>query len=171
MARGFTFVELLGSLFVVSFLAVAASGAVLTVLETDTEATRRERIADLGLSLLDEIVSLPFEDPETGSPTIGPEAGEWSPPTTRASFDDVDDYSVWTGHPALQTKAGTPIAAPGYTRAVSVVFVTLANLGGTSAARTNMKRITVTVFEEGVAVGTYTAFRTAGGRHVDIRSS
>jgi prepilin-type N-terminal cleavage/methylation domain-containing protein len=165
---GFTLIETLVAALIVALLATALQSAGRTILATDRAAEESARVTELGLGLLAEIAALPFDDPQAPLAGLGPESGEWGGGiTTRALFDDVDDYTVWDGSQALQAKDGAALTMPGYTRAVTIVYVPAGDLGGVSGSATSTKRITVTVQRDGEVAGTFQTLRVQGGRDVD----
>ncbi|MCK4305112.1 MAG: prepilin-type N-terminal cleavage/methylation domain-containing protein [Candidatus Eisenbacteria sp.] len=166
--RGLTLVETLIATLIMALLASATMSAGRVVLVMERGAEDSWRAAELGLGLLEEVATLPFNDPQSGGTSIGPELGEWVPPGNRALFDDVDDYSVWNGSQTLQQKDGTAINLPGYTRAVSISYVTAGDFSAVSLLPTDYKSITVSVFEKGDLVETFTTVRVEGGRDVDF---
>lgn len=167
-ARGMTLVEAVIAIGVVAVLGVAIGGASEAILATDRETDDATRVGELGLALLEEVAALPFDDPQNGETTLGAEFGEWVPLGSRANLDDVDDYVVWTGNQPLQAKDGTLIPWAGYTRAVSIEYVTADDFNQTSLAATDYKRITVSVLKDGKGVGTFVTVRVQGGRDVDF---
>lgn len=52
------------------------------------EGINRTLAARLGSDLMEEILRLPFHDPDGTNYTLGPDAGETGP----ANFDNIDDY-------------------------------------------------------------------------------
>ncbi len=166
--RGVTLVETMVATAVMAVLGVALGSAAEVVLAVDREADSAWRTYELGLALLEEIASLPFDDPQSAGTTLGPEFGEWVPLGNRAHFDDVDDYAVWNDPSGLQEKDGTPLAMKGYTRTVAVDYVIPSDFGIVSLAATDYKRITVKVYLSGQCVGTYVTVRVQGGRNVDF---
>jgi len=86
-SRGFTLTEsLLAS--VILAMAITAITTPFTVSARNEQADGRRTVAAfLAGALMEEITSKPFADPE-GTSSVGPEAGE----STRAAFDNIDDY-------------------------------------------------------------------------------
>jgi len=166
-ARGFTLVEALITIAIVSMLALATGETGRVIFATGDECDQTSVADELGISLLEEIATLPFNDPQSGGTALGPEAGEWVALGDRALFDDVDDYTVWTGGLPLQQKDGSLITQPGYTRTVAISYVNPANFTLASFTPTDCKQIAVTVLYKGTAVGTYSTIRIEGGRNVD----
>jgi hypothetical protein len=166
--QGLTLVEAVIAIAVVAALGAGIGGAAGVILATDREADSASTVSELGLALLEEIASLPFDDPQGGGTALGPEFGEWMPLGNRANLDDVDDYTVWTGNQPLQAKDGTLLPLSGYTRSVSIAYVPADNFSQTSLAATDYKRIVVSVVKDGMVVGTFTTVRVQGGRDVDF---
>ena len=165
--RGFTLVEAMITIVIVSMLALATGGTARVIFATRDECDQTGLADELGISLLEEIASLPFDDPQSGGTSLGPEAGEWVAFGNRALFDDVDDYTAWAGGLPLQQKNGALIDQPGYTRAVAISYVNPTQFTLASFTPTDCKQITVTVLYKGASVGTYSTVRIEGGRHVD----
>ena len=86
-ARGLTLAECLVALTILSFAVLAVSYAATTGQQQADYADDAARAVRLARDLAEEILSKPYADPD-GSPVFGPEAGE----TSRAQFDDADDY-------------------------------------------------------------------------------
>jgi hypothetical protein len=166
--RGVTLVEAVIATVIVALLAGAVMSAARAVLSVDDEAQRSWQASELGLALLEEIAALPFDDPQTGSATFGPETGEWNADHTRILFDDVDDYDVWDGFQPLQQKDGTSINLPQYRRAVSIDYVDPNDFRVTPIYATDYKKITVTVLESDAVVARFVTIRVQGGRDVDL---
>lgn len=165
--HGFTLVEALITIVIVSTLALATGSTARVIFATRDECDQTSVADELGVSLLEEIAALPFDDPQSGGTALGPETGEWVALGNRALFDDVDDYAVWTGGLPLQQKDGSPIAQPGYTRTVTIGYVNPTNFTLASFTPTDCKQIRVTVLYNGAVVSTYATVRIEGGRHVD----
>lgn len=166
--RGITLVETAVATLIVALLGGAAISAAEVALAVDREARRAAEVGELGLGLLEEIAALPFDDPETGALALGPDAGEWEGASTRALFDDVDDYAVWDGSHPLQDKQGSALALGRYRRAVAVTYVSAGDFVTPPGKVSDHKRITVTVLEEGEPVAAFSTVRVQGGRDVDL---
>ncbi|MCK4411935.1 MAG: hypothetical protein KAY32_00190 [Candidatus Eisenbacteria sp.] len=167
-AGGMTLIEVAVATLIVGLLASALHTAGETILAGLREGDDSWQATELGLALLGEIASLPFDDPQLGEGVLGPEAGEWTPGGKRTLFNDVDDYAVWTAGMPLQEKDGTPIALSSYARAVAVDYVDPDDFGLVSAQATDYKRITVSVYLRGELRNSFTTVRVQGGRDVDF---
>ncbi len=86
--RGVTFVEVMAATVIIGMLAAALQHATGFILETESEASSSWIIEELGLSLLEEVAATAFDDPQTGSRTLGLDAGEW--PDLSVIPDHVD---------------------------------------------------------------------------------
>lgn len=166
--RGLTLVEVLVATGIIALLVGATTSASRIILATERATDEEIVVSELGIALLEEIAALPWDDPHNPSETLGPEFGEWIPLGNRASFDDVDDYTVWNGSAGLEQKDGTTIPMPGYTRRVSVTYVNSGNFNLTSAGATDFKKIAVAVYKDGTLIRTFTTVRVQGGRGVDL---
>jgi MSHA pilin protein MshD len=155
--RALTLVECVICLLIVSLAMVAAMrtmGASAAALQrTGDHATAR----NLATSLLNEIVAQAYKDPNS-TPAFGIETGEVA--TNRATFDDVDDYNGYTESPPVDL-AGTviPGAPTGWSRSVTVAWVTPTSPDTVSVTETGLKRITVSVKRGTVTLITLTAFK------------
>lgn len=94
--RGVTLVEVLVSTVLVSTVLLVSITASANLLRNQAQQfSAAESVEVLG-RLLDEVSSAEFRDPDGGS-TYGPEADE----TSRASFDDMDDYHEYQMSPPV----------------------------------------------------------------------
>jgi hypothetical protein len=147
-------VALVGVLLVVALNTVGVSNA------NQYRSAQRATADALAQGLVEDVLQLPYEEP-VGVPLFGCEAGEAM--SSKANYDDVDDFSGWTEGPP-QDRAGAAMAElPDWTRAVRVEWVTTANPTTGSAVETGLKRVTVTVSKGGIALSTRTGLK---GRHL-----
>ena len=94
--RGYTLVELLVA---VAITAIASVSLLRAFSVAGTVTARNESMCYarwLAVSLKTEMDRLPAVDPNQ-PPAFGVEAGEWQ--SDRRTFDDIDDYSGWSGAP------------------------------------------------------------------------
>lgn len=168
--RGLSLVEVVAATLVVAILALALASVGEAVLRAHRASRDEGVVVRLGAGLLEEIASMPFTDPDTTTATLGPEPGEWDPPLTRAGFDDLDDYVVWTGSQPIQSKAGVK-SEETYRRRVIIEPVDSLAVTAGSLADTDHRRITVEVEDAaGTVLGRFQTVRTRGGRRVDLAS-
>lgn len=129
-AAGFTLMEVMFAVLVLSFSVAALTQAVVSAQSHTYEAMHASRAITLAEAMIDEILSKPYEDPE-GDITVGPDAGE----ATRVLFDNADDYDGYTepaGAVMDQSLALYPELYQRFSRSVTATYVTesLPDLGG-----------------------------------------
>jgi len=129
-----------------SILAFATLGLVQAVTSGQAhtlDALKRARATALAESVMEEVLSKPYADPE-GSTGIGPDAGE----SGRSDYDNIDDYhgyALAAGAIVDMTGALQPTGYQGFDLAVAVQAetVSLAAMGGDQTGL----RVTVMVSE------------------------
>ncbi len=157
-APAFTLVESVISTVIVAVMFVAALNTVGASRLTQHRAALTSRGWLFAELLLSEIVEQNYKDPGA-SPVFGPETGEST--TTRADFDDVDDYSGWSKQP--EAKDGTALPnSTGWTQTVTVQWIDRLNPSQVQLVESNAKRITVTTSYNNTPQITLVAIRTAG---------
>ncbi len=171
-ARGLTLVEMVVSILLVGMLLVAAFGTIGATQRTRYAAADQRRAWDLAQALMSEILEQQYADEEDmallqqvvlglGTPitvTLGLDLGE--PASTRAPFDDIDDYHGWTASPP-QEKDGTVLSnLTGWTRSVAVATVQHSKPTVVSSQDDGLKRITVTVQYDGTTLAELVALRS-----------
>jgi MSHA pilin protein MshD len=136
--RGLTLIELVVAITIVAIAAAAVLGAMSTITARGAETMVRQQAVAIADAYLEEILLQPVVPPPGAAA-----------PTSRASFNDVDEYNGLLDVGA-QDQFGNPLAnLSGYT--VSVAVVRTSALPGITAA--NARRIDVTVTDpNGVAV-------------------
>lgn len=158
--RGLSLIEATISMVVVAVMLVAAVHAIGGSAAVQSRVTKRTVAPYLADGLMAEILAQSYQD--SASPVFGPEVSGGESPTSRATWDDVDDYNGWSESPP-QDKDGTAASdMTGWARAVAVTWVNTSDLTQTSATETGAKRITVTVRYNGVTAATRVAVRTSG---------
>jgi type II secretory pathway pseudopilin PulG len=147
--RGFTIVEAIISLIIVATMFVAALNTVGTSRLSQYKSSLGSRGRLLAESLMTEILRRNYQDPD-GQSVFGREPGESA--STRADFDDVDDYHGWSSSPPVE-KDGTLIPGlTGWKRSVTVEWVDPLDVTQVRTTETNVKRVTVTVSYDDVPV-------------------
>jgi len=129
--HGLSQVEVVVSSLIVGVVLVGALNVLGGATRTNRVAADQLDAPALAHQLIGEILSLPYEDPEEPGGSIGLETGETN--TTRADFDDLDDYDGWSQIPP-ETKDGTMVPdASGWRRLVTVKYFdpTTGSTGGT----------------------------------------
>jgi len=132
-----------------SILAIAAASATLPFaagVQEVQQSARLEQAVLLAESLMEEVVTRPFEDPQSlTSRALGPETGE----TDRTKFDNIDDYHGYSESdqiPRELTTTLSPITATngaGLWRSVTIQYLMLS--GQPSWDQNNAALVTVTV--------------------------
>lgn len=158
--RGATLTEVAVAAALVGVMLVATMQAVGAVFRTRLAARQRQEAEALGRELLAEIFQLPYKDPQGGS-TFGPESGETG--STRASFDDVDDYDGYAETPPKDLAGGQLPNSAGWSRQVAIARVEPAAPQVPTSSETGLKRITVTVTSPTGTQTTLQALRSAAG--------
>ncbi len=142
---GFTLMEVMFAVMILSFSVAALTQAVVSGQSHTYEAMHSSRAISLAESMIDEVLSRPYVDPD-GDVTAGPDVGESSRDLFDCS-DDFDGFSEAVG--AVQDQAGVayPELYQNFGRSVTVVYTTesLPDLGGDHDGMT----VTVTVTDEG----------------------
>lgn len=154
----FTLVETAVSMVVVSLMLVAALNAVSASRLGEYKTATQNRALTLAQDLITEIQQQAYEDPN-GSAVFGVETGEAS--SDRSDFDDVDDYHNWNGAPPEQKNGSDLPDLADWERSVEVAWVEPTDLTQTSASDKGVKRITVTVENQGVPALSLTVFRSS----------
>lgn len=151
--RAFTLVEVLIASAIIAFAVAAISQAVVSAQMQTYEALHDLRGMSLAESLVEEAIALPYADPE-GASTPGPESGE----TTRALFDNVDDFHGFTEATGTLTDvAGVayPTTFSQFSRTTTVAYGPLTIAGFTQS----LNGLTVTVTVTDARGSTWTASR------------
>lgn len=124
---GFSALETLFAASILAIVSAAISGALSAGRQEAANAQDTVRATMLARALIEEIIRLPYADPQ-GYTTLGPDSGE----SSRALFDNVDDYSGYTDGPSNLTSVdGTayPSDLQGFTRSVSMTAATFTPTG------------------------------------------
>ncbi len=87
LQRGFTLTEVMIASAILAFAVIAITQLIVAGQTQSIEALHHRRGQSLAEALMDEILALPYTDPQ-GDTTIGPDAGE----RNRNEFDNIDDY-------------------------------------------------------------------------------
>lgn len=140
--RGFTMAEVLIASSVLSIAVLAIVDAVTTGQQTTYQAMHDLRGMALAEALMEEIQSMPYDDPDGGTEDVGPEDGE----SDRTDFDNADDYHGYSEDVGATTDvAGVnyPSIYSKFGRSVTTVYenLTVSEFGGAQAGLT----MTVTV--------------------------
>ena len=120
---GFTLIEALLAATILA-MGVAAITMPFTVGAQNEQVDARHTMAlCLAQEMMEEILSRPFNDPDGGDRTPGPEPGE----TPRSGFDNIDDYHGYTEAAGnVRSRDGrllTDAAVANLSRRVTVAYV------------------------------------------------
>ena len=165
--RGFTLVELIVTMVVVSIAVLGISYALSFAFSRQSDGLWQAKAVALAESYIEEIMARRFDEvtPLGGVPpcstattpcsaTLGPE-GE-----TRADYDDVDDYHGVDDLPPLDADGNVRADYPGFRVQVDVAYATPAQTAafGLNAA-SDAKLVTVTVTPPGSAAQAFPVVR------------
>ncbi len=89
--QGLTLLEALIAALLLAVVTVAVSQAILASQMQTLDVMHRSRALELAEVLMEEILRLPYDDPD-GTSALGPDTGE----TLRGDFDNVDDFHGFT---------------------------------------------------------------------------
>jgi len=142
-SSAFSLIEVMVAVVILATAGVAAIGTVAAAGAARRVTASRGRADALAQDLLAEVQSRAYEDPANNDGAFGPGPGE----TTRALFNDIDDYDGWAESPP-EAADGTKFAGfDGWTREVGVAWVNSSDFTRLSSTETGVKRILVTVRE------------------------
>jgi prepilin-type N-terminal cleavage/methylation domain-containing protein len=120
---GLTLVECMIATGILSVAVLAVSEAIVAGHAHSRTAVQSAEAADLASTLMEEILALPYHDPQ-GPAAFGPDAGE----STRLQFDNCDDFhGLGEEAGALHDALGTllPSDLQNYARSVTAAYTTL----------------------------------------------
>jgi MSHA pilin protein MshD len=153
----FTIVEAMISTIIVAVMFVAALNTVGASRLTQYRASQISRGQLLARLLITEILRQSYKD-LNGTPVFGREADESA--TTRAAWDDVDDYDGLSETPPV-AKDGTALTdAAGWKWTVRVEWVDPADPAVVQSTESSAKRIRVTVTYKDVPQAAVVVLRT-----------
>ena len=148
--RGASLVEVVTAIVVLGVALPPLAALFSEVAATSPDQTFRQVALNLAESLMEEIGSKAFEDPDLSPGSFGTEEGQ------RLSYDDVDDYDGLNNSPPRHFDGRLLDDHKGFTRSVFVVNVTAADpdaIVPEADASTHFKRIQVTVAWSGARGG------------------
>jgi MSHA pilin protein MshD len=139
----FTAFETLIAIAILAVVTAALSGALSAGRQQTKNAQNTVAATELAQALMDEILRLPYSDPN-GYTTFGPDPGE----TSRALFNNIDDYHGYTDGPANATDVANnpyPSNLQGFIRSVTVTTATMQPSGWTMTVSGELVQVTVTL--------------------------
>jgi len=155
--RAFSIAETFVCIVLVSGLLVAALNTVGATAQGHALMSAQGKGQLLAADLMSEILTKAYEEP-SGPSMFGPEVAE--PTTSRAAFDDVDDYHNWNEIPPQKADGTALPDLAGWRRTVTIVRVNPDNPSAVSMTDQGAKRITVEVLFQGRQVASLVACRT-----------
>lgn len=158
--RGITLMEVTVSTILVGLVVVGALRCLAGSSGLAAANTQQTMAMLLAEDLMEEILQHDYSDPD-GSSAFGPDGGESS--TSRAAWDDVDDYHNWTASPAVDAD-GVSLTDDTWKRTVQVEHVAADDLSDvrTVTDDTGVKKITVTVLKNDASVLELVGLQTTG---------
>jgi Tfp pilus assembly protein PilV len=155
--KAISLAEVLVSMAIMTVLLVSALNTLGASASSHMQINHAVKGEQLAQDLLEEILGWPYADADGGS--IGPESGEAG--STRAAFDDVDDFHNWSASPPQLPDGTTLPDLQGWNREVKVQYVKSNDVNTVSFLDDGSKRITVTVRYQAKLVATLAAIRTS----------
>lgn len=158
--RAMTLAEAVMAMLIVSVMLLAALDLVSSSRLSEKILADQCIAESLAEDLMAEILNQPYADPVDGVASFGRTSAE-NAPGDRSLFDDIDDYDEWSESPPAR-KDGTEMNDyAGWSREVVVDRVEQSDLSSVAASDKGIKRIVVTIKQDGRAAATLTAFRTS----------
>ncbi len=154
--RALTLVEAVTACLVVSVLMVSAMRAAGAAGMFQYKTADRARARFLAGQLLTDVLATSYEEP-VDAVVFGTESGETS--SSKTNYDDVDDFNGWSESPPQDRDGAAMSDLSGWTRSVSVVWVSSTSPTTVSGSETGVKRITVTVSKGTQSLATRTAIK------------
>ncbi len=136
----------------------AITGPFVAGAQNDQEDARSALATALASEMMEEVLASDYDDPD-GASELGPESGE----SSRAKFDNIDDYDGYAESEWLIAnqfgEVATGAAAEGLSRSVDVDYVYVSGQGGADPA--TFVRITVVVSHHDRPLATLVRLRYA----------
>lgn len=158
--RGFSLVEAMLALVLASGALIAALNVVAASARAEAYARERATGDTLVAEVMADVLATAFEQPGwVGS--FGRNAAE-AGVTSRAGFNDVDDFDTWVEAPPKDFDGASRADLDGWSVAVTVARVSLANPeGSTVTYDSRVKRVTVQAKRGDRVIASQSAYRTA----------
>ena len=150
-------IEVVLSFIVVSLMLLAALEVVAASRRTIAIAERRATARFLSDELLTLVFSKPYSDPNETA-ILGLEISESL--ATKSGFDDVDDFNGWKESPPTTADEKKMTDYAGWSREVTVEWVSPDSPGTVQSSETNAKRIIVVAKYLGMEYGRAVAVLT-----------
>jgi len=139
VSKAFTLAEVLLASSILSITIAALSQTISGGQAQTSQALHELRAISLAEALMEEVLSMPYDDPEAEL-TVGPDAGE----STRSDFDNADDFHGYTesaGNTVDEAGVAYPALYDEFSRSVAAAYsvVNVTEFGG------NVDGLSVTV--------------------------
>ncbi|OPX21906.1 MAG: hypothetical protein B1H04_05860 [Planctomycetales bacterium 4484_123] len=145
----FSLIEGVFCTVIVGVMFAAAVGAVGSSRVAQYKVQQRCLGRHLANSLMAEILQQDYVEP-VDNPVFGPEPAEGQ--TSRAIYDDVDDYHRWSASPPQYKDGTVMLDLTGWKREAYVHYVRADDLGTAISSDEGVKRVTVKVSHNGLPV-------------------
>lgn len=156
--RGASLVEVAMASLLVGVLLISALNAVGARLRHQSALTDHERASLLAEQLLSEVLQHRYDDPDE-TPVFGPESSESA--GTRDAYDDIDDFHGWDASPPQAADGAVLANSAGWRRTATVEYVLSNDVTSTSGSDQGLKRVTVSVYKDGVLLVSRVGVRSA----------
>lgn len=154
---GVSMLEATGATLIVGLTLIASMRAVGASVKVQSRTAESEKACFLATAMMTEITRQYYQNPTT--PVLfGPEAGETGP--NRKNFNDVDDYNGWSESPPQNQDGSLLPDLSGWSRTVTVQWISATDATLTSPTETGAKRIMVSVLHNNVVRATRVGVRT-----------
>lgn len=162
--NGLSLAEVVVSTLLIGLLMAGALMSVGAAARSTSEAADASDAVALARQLLEEIVSLPYEDPNQ-TPAFGLENGETAAPGARTACDDLDDYNNWSESPPRNRDGSALSGYSAWSRSVRVRKVDPLNRSVMldSALDKGQRLITISVVAPSGRTTVLSAYRSLGG--------
>ena len=156
--RGFSLIETTMAALVVGLLLAATLNGVGSLARSRNATNEEAAGLALAQRLLEELLALPYNDPQTGDCVLTPGAGEAG--SNRALFDNVGDYGGFSESVPRDKSGGAIAGVPAYGLSVALSYVVPATPAATTGTDQGAVRITITATRGTRTVATLSAVRT-----------
>ncbi len=146
---GLSLIEVVISTLLVGLVVISALKSVGAVIRGRMHTGDAGKAQHLAGQLMAEILQKDYRDPNE-TPIFGRESSETNSP--RASWDDVDDYHLWSSSPPEDASGMAIPESTDWERSAIVEWVNPENPAMAIATGQGVKRITVTVKRNGVVL-------------------
>ncbi len=154
--QAFSIMETTMATLMVGILLAGSLASFARIQGMQQDMVMMEQAQLLAVDLMNEILSFPYSEPGVTAVSTGPESGE----SSRALYDDVDDFNGMSETSAL-TRAGTAIpGASQYRRRVAVYYVQPANPTVISFTNQGSRIVVVIVDRNGQQVYSLLGYKT-----------